>query len=139
MSLNKCAAVAYLFLAASLLAYGDTPISEGQRNLFLFLQINAGSLAIGSSLKTTPKDSVMFHGTFQDVSGRRTEIHNAELNSHPAESTAEDQGGILSVPEPNTGVMLGLGLFAIICLLGAGRTSRSHAGNAAWIRLDPPT
>jgi len=127
MSLKKCAAVAYLVLAASLLAYGNSIVS-GDRNLRL--KFNADSLLIRGRPAVTSQERVLFRSTLQDLPGRGTGIQNTGWNSSYPAASASEQEGALYVPELGSGVMLSIGLFAIIHLMAVRRTSRSYTGNA---------
>jgi hypothetical protein len=122
MSLKECVAVACMVLAASLLAYGNGIVSGDQS---LPLKFNADGAVMGNVRSAPSEECAVFRSSLQAVPEGGSGVQRSERNgSYPAERTGE-QEGILSLPEPHTGVMLCIGVIAIIYLAGAGGTSRS--------------
>jgi hypothetical protein len=117
MTLKEWAAVAYMVLAASLLAHGNTAVSGDQN---LLLKLNADGMVIGSRPAVTWEECLLFRSTLQDVPVRGTGIRHTKSTSFYSVDI-ENQGNVYSLPEPGTGIMLSIGLFAII-----------HLGGGAW-------
>jgi hypothetical protein len=117
MSLKDCAAVACLVLAARLFANGNTAASGDQN---LPVKLNTDSVVMDARPTLASQECLLFQSTLQEG---RTGIQETEWNNSFSVESASNQEGILYVSESGTGVMLSLGMFAIIHLV---RMSNLH-------------
>jgi hypothetical protein len=103
------------------------------------MKLNTDSVVTDARPTLASQQCVLFQSTLQDVPEGRTGIQKTEWNNSFSVESARNQEGILYVPEPGTAVMLSIGLFAIIHLVGACQTSHTYKGNAVRTRWDLPT
>lgn len=85
----------------------------------------------GNRSATSSKECVVFRSTLQNVPKESTGILLAEWNSSRLPETAGEHASFLSLPEPGTGTLLSIGLFALIEAAIRKRRSRTVAGSLA--------
>jgi hypothetical protein len=140
---QKCASVAaWMIFGTSFLAYGNSgidPIDQG-----LSTTDNVAGAAIANRPMMTSGKCVLFRSTLQAVREEGVRIPDTDRKgSHPLERNSEP-GGVLSLPEPGTGSLLGIGLLLIILAFGLrallNKTqkvtvlSTPYTGNTVWAR-----
>ena len=128
MSRKDCVAVAGIVLVASLLAYGDTAVSGDQ----YLSTLNAGAVS-GNRPTGASQECVLFRSSLQDAPAARMESQysNAEWSVSNASASVSRQAGILSLPEPGTGLLFSIGLFVAL-LAGARGRARSYPRKMPW-------
>jgi hypothetical protein len=127
MSWKECAVLAAMILATSSPSYGNSIVGADQDPVIL----NAGSAVIGNRPASASNECVVFRSPLQDAPEGGTGIQDTDTrwkSSHAAAGASKPEG-ILFLPEPGTGAMLSIGLFAVI-LAGIRRTSHSYTRSA---------
>jgi hypothetical protein len=111
-------------VVASLPAYGNSSISISQT-----LDASPADIAfIADQSPATRQESLLFRNTL-DVSAKGNEILMARWER--SRQTEINQERIAILPEPGSGVLLTIGLFALVYYLG--RTERTRVSSSALV------
>jgi len=121
MSFKGCAVLAGIIVAASLPTSGNSPVPSDRQRPLAF---RAGPADMGNPSAMTSRECIVFHSALQSVSPEPNILNSAWNASRQVEPPIP-QEKIASLPEPGTGVLLTLGLVAVIPLAGRRCTSGS--------------
>jgi hypothetical protein len=121
MSFKGYAFLAGIIVAVSLPAAGHSPVSLDRQPPMAF---QAGPADSGQPSAMTSQECIVFRSALQSVSAEPNGILSSARNVSRQIEPPIEQEKIASLPEPGSGVLLTLGLVAVIPLAGRRRTSR---------------
>ena len=121
MSFKGYAFLAGIIVAVSLPASGNSPVSL-DRQLPMAFQAGTADLGRPSAMKS--QECIVFRSALQSVSTEPNGILSSARNVSRQVEPPTGQEKIASLPEPGSGVLLTLGLVAVLPLAGRRRTSR---------------
>jgi len=121
MSFKGYAFLAGIIVAVSLPASGNSPVSLDRQ---LPMAFQAGTADMGRPSAMTSQECIVFRSALQSVSTEPNGILSSARNVSRQVEPPTGQEKIASLPEPGSGVLLTLGLVAVLPLAGRRRTSR---------------
>jgi hypothetical protein len=121
MSFKGYAFLAGIIVAVSLPASGNSPVSLDRQPPMAF---QAGTAEMGRPLPMTSQECIVFRSALESVSTEPAGILSSAWNVSRQVEPSIAQEKFASLPEPGSGVLLTLGLVAVIPLAGRRRTSR---------------
>jgi hypothetical protein len=128
MTFKGYAFLAGIIVAVSLPATGNSPASLDRQPPMAF---PAGTADMGQPTATTSQECTVFRSALESVSTEPNRILSPAWNVSRQVEPPIAQEKIASLPEPGSGVLLTLGLFAVIPLAGRRHTPRlRNAGHS---------
>ena len=121
MSFKGYAFLAGIIVAVSLPASGNSPVSLDRKPSMAF---QAGTADMGRPSAMTSQECIVFRSALPSVSTEPNGILSSARNVSRQVEPPIGQEKIASLPEPGSGVLLTLGLVAVLPLAGRRRTSR---------------
>jgi hypothetical protein len=121
MSFKGYAFLVGIIVAVTLPAAGNSPVSLDRQPPMPF---QTGTADMGQPSAMTSQECVVFRSALQSVSTEPNGILSSARNVSRQGDPSIGEEKIASLPEPGSGVLLTLGLAAVIPLAGRHRTSR---------------
>ena len=138
MSFKGCALLAGIIVAAGLPTSGNSPVSLDRQRPMAF---QAGTADMGRPSAMTSQECIVFRSALQSASTEPNGIPRSARNASRQVEPPIAPEKIASLPEPGSGVLLALGLIAVIPLAGRRRTSRLRTigrADISYAALDSP-